>query len=156
MSTRTATKHVVWHCSATKPGLDIGAREIREWHLAKGWADIGYHLVIRRDGTIEPGRAMDDIGAHVAGHNSNSIGVCLVGGLDDQGRSFASRPDLFTAQQWVSARIVYQFLRRMYPHALHVGHRDLSPDKDMDGKITQGEWLKTCPTFSVAEELVKL
>lgn len=156
MTRRTETKLVVWHCSATRPGHDIGAREIREWHVSKGWADIGYHLVIRRDGTIEPGRALDAVGSHVAGHNSNSVGICLVGGLDDDGKSVANRPDLFTAAQWASVRIVYELMRRMYPHAQHLGHRDLSPDKNGDGKIQPGEWLKTCPGFDVLQEIVKL
>lgn len=156
MPKRIQTKCVVWHCSATRPGLDIGAKEIREWHVAKGWADIGYALVIRRDGTIEPGRALDAVGSHVAGHNTDSLGICLVGGLDLEGKSFASRPDLFTAAQWDSARVVYQLMRRMYPHAQHFVHRDLSPDKNGDGKITPGEWLKTCPGFDVLAEIVKL
>lgn len=156
MTKRIQTIYVVWHCSASRPGHDIGAREIREWHLAKGWSDIGYALVIRRDGTIEPGRALDAIGAHVAGHNSDSVGICMVGGLDAEGKPFASRPDLFTPAQWDSARVVYELMRRMYSHAEHLGHRDLSPDLNGDGKIAQGEWLKTCPGFDVLTEIVKL
>jgi N-acetyl-anhydromuramyl-L-alanine amidase AmpD len=158
MTRRTETRYVVWHCSASRPGADIGVRQIREWHISppRNWSDIGYHLVIRRDGMIEAGRPLEEIGAHVAGHNSDSVGVCLVGGLDEQGASFGNRPDLFTPAQWASVRIVYELLRRMYPHAQHLGHRDLSPDTNGDGKITPGEWLKTCPGFDVLQEIVKL
>lgn len=156
MSRRTQTKKVVWHCSASRPQSDIGAKEIREWHRGRGFYDIGYALVIRRDGTIEAGRHLDDIGAHVAGHNSDSVGICMVGGLDAEGRSFANRPDLFTAAQWESARVVYELMRRMYPYAVHYGHRDLSPDKDGDGQVEQHEWLKTCPGWNVNTEIVKL
>ena len=52
------------HCSATPPSMDISADDIRDWHLARGWSDIGYHAVIKRDGTIEAGRSEDRAGAH--------------------------------------------------------------------------------------------
>lgn len=63
---------------------DIGATQIKKWHTdpkpqGNGWKDIGYHYVIKRDGTLEDGRALDIAGAHVAGHNSDSIGICWVG-----------------------------------------------------------------------------
>jgi N-acetyl-anhydromuramyl-L-alanine amidase AmpD len=152
---RDKTLYLVFHCSATKGSLDIGVERIREWHISKGWSDIGYHLVIRRDGRIEAGRHLDEVGAHVAGHNLHSIGVCMVGGLDEQGRSAENRPDFFTSQQWESAELVAKLLHRMYPGAQIVGHRDLSPDKNGDGKIAPGEWLKSCPCFDAQNELGK-
>ena len=153
MTRRTQTKYIVIHCSATRPSSNITAQTIREWHIAKGWADIGYHFVVRRDGVIEAGRHPDDIGAHVAGHNTDSIGVCMVGGLDELGNSFDNRPDLFTILQWQSAKFLVSTLRRMYPNAQVLGHRDLSPDLNNDGKIQPQEWLKTCPGFSAGEQL---
>lgn len=77
-------KKIVLHCSDSQDSLDIGVKEIRSWHTMKppkgnGWDDIGYHFVIRRDGRIELGRPQKVIGAHVRGHNSDSIGVCWVG-----------------------------------------------------------------------------
>lgn len=158
---RAATKYVVWHCSATRPDVHVDAATIRQWHTdpppkGRGWADIGYALVILRDGTIEAGRPLDEIGAHVAGHNHDSIGICMVGGLDSFGNSHANRPDLFTFAQWETARAVYQFMRRLYPFAQHVGHRDLSPDRDSDGQVEPQEWLKHCPCFDVTRELIHL
>lgn len=150
---RSATKYIVFHCSATRPSADVGVERIREWHIARGWGDVGYHLVIRRDGRIEAGRHLDSVGAHVAGFNTSSIGVCMVGGLDDHGKDHANRPDLFTPQQWESAEIVAKLLHRMYPGAQILGHRDLSPDKDGDGKVEPHEWLKTCPCFDAFHEL---
>lgn len=150
---RDRTDLIVWHCSATKPSAHIGAAQIREWHLAQGWVDIGYHLVIPRSGDLELGRPLDAIGAHVGGYNSNSVSVCMVGGLDESGRSFINAPQQYTPQQWDCARVVAEFLRKLYPTAQHVGHRDLSPDKNNDGKITKQEWLKTCPGFDAAHEL---
>lgn len=85
MKARKDTRAIYVHCSATRPNLQVGVRQIREWHLEKGWEDIGYHYVICRDSTLEVGRPERFIGAHVEGANHNSIGICLVGGLDEKG-----------------------------------------------------------------------
>lgn len=74
-------RRLIIHCSATHPKTDIGVETIRRWHVDdNGWSDIGYHAVIRRDGTLEMGRTIRRIGAHVRGHNRDSIGLCLIGG----------------------------------------------------------------------------
>lgn len=153
MTKRTQTRFIVVHCSATKPSHNVTAQTVREWHIAKGWADIGYHFFIQRDGTIEVGRHPDEVGAHVAGHNTDSVSVCLAGGLTEAGSSFDNRVDLFTTMQWTSAKLVVAVLKRMYPFAAVCGHRDLSPDMNHDGKITPPEWLKTCPGFNAQQEL---
>ena len=72
-------KELIIHCSDTPSSMDVGVDTIRKWHLERGWTDVGYHYVIRRDGSLEVGRPEEKIGAHCSGHNSNSIGVCLVG-----------------------------------------------------------------------------
>ncbi|WP_394242603.1 N-acetylmuramoyl-L-alanine amidase [Vibrio astriarenae] len=72
------------HSSATPASMDIGAKHIRQWHMAKGWHDIGYHWVIQRDGTLEKGRSTTLPGAHVKGHNRDNIGICLIGGMNAQ------------------------------------------------------------------------
>ena len=150
MITRKRTDFIVVHCSATRPQSNIGRDIIREWHLSKGWADIGYHLVIRRNGLMEPGRHFDANGAHVAGYNSVSVGVCLVGGLYQDGTEADDDFEgLYTIEQKHALRDALIVLRAMYPDAAIVGHRDLSPDKDGDGKIERHEWLKSCPGFHV-------
>lgn len=73
---------VVWHMSETPPNMDIGSKEIREWHLELGFRNIGYHFVIRKDGTIERGRPIHESGAHCRGKNAKSIGICYVGGWE--------------------------------------------------------------------------
>src|SRR5690606_114532 len=73
---------LVIHCAATTPLMDIGAKEIDVWHKQRGWSKIGYHFVIRRNGVIEKGRDISEVGAHVEGYNKNSIGICMVGGID--------------------------------------------------------------------------
>lgn len=118
---RTKTNWIVVHCSATRPTQDIGVKEIRQWHKAKGWSDIGYHLVIRRGGRVEKGRPIDQIGAHVAGHNSDSVGVCMVGGIGD--KTFAPESN-FTKAQWASLNSVVADLVKKYPKAKVQGHRD--------------------------------
>lgn len=152
MTTRTKTTAIVVHCSATRPQLDIGAEKIREWHMSppRGWADIGYAAVIRRSGLIEFGRHFDAIGAHVAGRNSDTVGVCLVGGLyADGSEADDDFPGIYTIEQAFALKDLLLMLMRAYPRAAIVGHRDLSPDKDGDGKITKNEWLKSCPGFDV-------
>ena len=92
MKPRSKTEYIVIHCADTYETMDIGAEDIRKWHVEeRGWSDIGYHKVIRRDGTVETGRDIDVSGAHAAGFNSVSIGVCLVGGRgeDDEADSIA-------------------------------------------------------------------
>ncbi len=76
-------KRVILHCSATPDKGDfIGLEQIKEWHLERGWRDVGYHYIIRRSGLIEFGRPEDQQGAHTKGHNRNSLGICLVGTRD--------------------------------------------------------------------------
>lgn len=70
---------IVVHCSASPDYLDVGRKEIRDWHLKQGWSDIGYHYVIRRDGTIEAGRPVELPGAHAKGRNRDTVAVCWVG-----------------------------------------------------------------------------
>lgn len=137
-------RKLVIHCSATRAGEDIGAAEIRRWHVDRnGWADIGYHFIIRRSGLIETGRPVEAPGAHVAGHNHDSIGICMVGGIGPDGKAECN----FTADQFDSLRNLLEHLLAQYPGATVCGHRDLSPDTDGDGVVEQHEWMKQCPTF---------
>lgn len=124
------------HCSATKPTQDIGAKEIREWHVKGcGWKDIGYHFVIRRNGVVEDGRPVEQVGAHVAGHNANSIGICLVGGIDATGKPEAN----FTPEQWKALPRLLRVLKAQYPKATIHGHNEFAA--------------KACPSFDVQKWL---
>jgi len=124
---RTKTDFIVLHCSATRAIMDIGAKEIRQWHTTpkpkgNGWSDIGYHFVIRRNGRVEKGRAVDAIGAHVADHNRDSIGICLVGGLANAAPW--EPQNNFTKEQWSSLKTLVADLLKRYPSARIKGHRD--------------------------------
>ena len=123
------------HCSATKPSQDIGAAEIRRWHVEdNGWSDIGYHQVIRRNGAIELGRDLKVSGAHVVGYNKLSVGVCLVGGVNADG----APENNFTPEQFDSLRLTLDYWKRIYPDARVMGHRDF-PGVN-----------KACPCFDVS------
>ena len=78
--TNNPTKIIV-HCSDSPDDRNVTSKEIRQWHLDRGWSDIGYHYVIRRDGVVEQGRDDSVKGAHTKGHNTGSLGICLVGRL---------------------------------------------------------------------------
>jgi hypothetical protein len=142
---RTSTDYIVVHCSATRPGTDIGAAEIDRWHQDRGWRGIGYHAVIRLDGTVEPGRGLDEVGAHCASHNRVSVGVCVVGGVGEDGKPACTITDV----QQVALRGLLAAWQQRWPDAEVLGHRDLSPDLDNDGVIGSHEWQKACPSFDV-------
>lgn len=129
---RTKTDFIAIHCSATRPIQDIGVKEIDKWHKAQGWTGCGYHFVIRRDGRVEKGRQVDAIGAHVAGYNARSVGVCMVGGIGE--KTFQPENN-FTKAQWASLKQVVGDLVKKYPNAKVQGHRDFP-------KVA-----KSCPCF---------
>ncbi|MEO0699472.1 MAG: N-acetylmuramoyl-L-alanine amidase, partial [Pseudomonadota bacterium] len=136
-------RRIAIHCTATREGQDFDAATIKRWHVRQGWSDIGYHFVIRLDGTVERGRPEHIPGAHVSGFNRNSIAIVYVGGLDAQAKSKDTR----TVEQKAAMADLVRALLAAYPGADVLGHRDHSPDKDGDGVIEPHEWLKDCPCF---------
>jgi N-acetylmuramoyl-L-alanine amidase len=138
--------YLVVHCSATPANRDIGRAEIDNMHRQRGFRMIGYHFVIRRDGRVEIGRPETEPGAHVEGFNNRSLGICLVGGVLPDGKTAESN---FTPAQYNSLASLLRSRTALYPHAEVLGHRDLSPDTNRDGKVSPNEWLKQCPCFDV-------
>lgn len=109
--------------SYTPPEMDIGVKEIRDWHVnGNGWKREGYHFVIRRDGTVEEGRPIDQVGAHVAGHNTGNLGICLIGGKNGNTHDFN-----FTHEQMVSAYELVCQLKKRFNNPSVYGHRDFAP-----------------------------
>lgn len=127
-------KEIIIHCADTPEGRDDRAEDIRRWHKAQGWSDIGYHYVIDLDGTIEAGRDIETAGAHAQGHNANSIGICYIGGADEQMKPKDTRTDA----QKKSLLLLLKYLRQRYPKAQIIGHRDVST--------------KSCPSFDAKTE----
>lgn len=128
---------IIIHCSATPSNMDIGVEEIRKWHLERGFSDIGYHYVIRRDGELEVGRPINTPGAHCKGHNARSIGVCLVGGVDKYAGKLVASCN-FTELQWNALDLLVTSLLGKYPSIQSVhGHNEFAA--------------KDCPCFDVQE-----
>ena len=132
MTHRTGTDYLVIHCSATRPSQDVDADWIDELHKDKGWAGIGYNWFIKRDGTIEEGRPRDDQGAHVAGYNHCSLGICMSGGVKEDGITAENN---FTKAQWASLDSLVERMVRCYGHSVVQGHRNFP------------EVAKECPCF---------
>ena len=128
-------KEIIIHCSATREGQQISVDTIRDWHLAKGWNDIGYHFYIDLDGTINKGRDIDKIGAHCKGHNRNSIGICYCGGVEADGKT---PKDTRTQEQKDSLLHVLKTLKAMYPEAVIYSHNEFAN--------------KACPSFDATGE----
>lgn len=135
MGTNSPIVAVTVHCSASKPDVYVDAKVIDRWHRLRGFAQIGYHYVIKRDGTIELGRPHHVIGAHVEGHNKGNLGICLAGGVDENGRSVAN----YTPEQYKSLITLLNELLIKYPRAEIKGHRDWAGVR------------KDCPCFNVKQ-----
>lgn len=130
---------IIVHCSATPEGRHTTIEEIRQWHLQRGWKDIGYHYVIYLDGTIHRGRPESVVGAHCSGYNKNSIGVCYIGGVAKDGKT---PKDTRTEGQKRALRELLNRLKRDYPKATLHGHNEFAN--------------KACPSFNVKEEYKNL
>lgn len=133
-SRRTITEIIV-HCTATVEGKAYTVDDIRRWHKAQGWSDIGYHYVVYLDGTVHDGRSVDISGAHCTGHNAHSIGVVYVGGLAKDGKT---PKDTRTERQKAALLSLLMELRKLYPKAAIHGHRDFAN--------------KACPSFDAKKE----
>lgn len=126
---------IILHCSATKEGRDIKTETIRSWHVkGRGWSDIGYHYVIELDGEVKEGRPIHRIGAHTKGENSTSIGVCYVGGVDDQNNAKDTRTE---AQKESMNQLISDLMSKYKSATIH-GHNEFSS--------------KSCPCFNVKKE----
>lgn len=128
-------RKIILHCSATPEGKNFSSADIDRWHKARGFKMIGYHYVIRLDGTIEQGRPLEMTGAHCKGHNAHSIGICYIGGLDPKGRPKDTR----TPEQKDSLWALVQALLKQFPNATVHGHKEFAN--------------KDCPCFDVPKEL---
>ena len=127
-------KFLVVHCTATKPSHDVGVDIVRKWHRQRGWSDVGYHYIIRRDGRLEAGRPEAIVGAHVAGHNKYSIGISLSGGVNEN----TLQPEMnYTDAQMETLEEWLKDAKKRFPDAVIQGHRDFSGVA------------KACPCFDV-------
>ncbi|QDP46893.1 MAG: putative endolysin [Prokaryotic dsDNA virus sp.] len=118
MKVRQHTRRVILHYTATPLGREVTVEEVRRWHKGRGWSDIGYHYLIDAGGVINIGRPLRFVGAHTKGQNYDSIGICYVGGLDQEGN------DTMTVCQAEAIRYLFDSLQVAYgPLTLHA-HRE--------------------------------
>lgn len=128
---------IVVHCSATRPEWMAGKsatekrEEIRKWHKGNGWNDIGYHWIIDRDGSALPGRSEDVVGSHVKNRNTNTIGICLIGGFGSSANDQFS--DHFTPEQDAALRELIGRIRGRYAIHKVSGHNDYDAGKACPG-----------------------
>ena len=81
---RKKTDFIVIHCAATKPSMDIDINVVDQWHRKRGFFSVGYHFVIKLDGTRQVGRSLDEVGGHAKGFNHKSIGIFLPNNPKDE------------------------------------------------------------------------
>lgn len=137
--------NIVVHCTATD--IDVAVQSILNyWKQVLKWKNPGYHYLIDYKGNVHILLPESRIANGVSGHNSDSIHVSYIGGVDKNGKAKDTRSP---AQETAMLKLLVE-LRGRYPKAKVLGHRDLSPDRNKDGKITPDEWLKECPSFDVA------
>ena len=127
------------HCSATKEDQDFSVTDIRKWHLRRGWSDVGYHYVIRLDGTVEKGRAEYKIPAAVAHHNTDNLAICYIGGLDAD--DLAAK-DTRTPEQKDALRKIVREKANKYGIV----------DSDIKGHRDFPNVAKACPCYNVQQE----
>ena len=132
---RRRIDEIIIHCTATPEGRECTVNEIRLWHKARGFSDIGYHYLVHLNGDVDLGRDVDISGAHCTGHNAHSIGVCYVGGCGKDGKT---PKDTRTQEQKAALANLLMDLRKLYPWAKIRGHRDFAN--------------KACPSFDATAE----
>ena len=132
-------KEIIVHCSATAEGKDFTVAQIRQWHLQRGFTDIGYHYVIYRDGSVHVGRSEEVSGAHCTGHNTISIGVCYIGGCASDGKT---PKDTRTDAQKAALVKLLKELKVKYPNARIYPHYKFAN--------------KACPSFNAEKEYSSL
>ena len=135
MTPRTKTDTIVIHCAATKPSMDIGYDEIRKWHVEdNGWDDVGYHYIIKRDGTLQTGRDESMVGSHARQVNGTSLGICLVGGVNDNN----DWENNFNDEQFETLKTIVLKLKDKYQIEKIIGHYEVDD-------------VKKCPSFDITE-----
>ena len=135
MRARTHTDKIVIHGAWTKPSMDVDAEWIYNIHVNEnGWDDIGYHYIIKRDGTTEPGRPEGMAGAHCPATNGSSVGVCLIGGMSEDGED----ENNYTEEQWSSLHNLVVKLQAKY----NIHTDAISGHYEKDSR-------KTCPSFDM-------
>ena len=128
---------IIVHCSGTPELKDFDVKDIRDWHVnGNNWSDVGYHFIIKLDGTIQDGRPLQKIGAHCFRKNRSSIGICYIGGMN---RDMTNWEDTRTKKQKESLLLLINDLKKRFPNTIVYGHKDFTNKK-------------LCPSFDAKKE----
>ena len=127
-------KKIILHCTATVEGQEFDITDVDRWHKKRGWKSVGYHYLIKQDGTLQVGRSLDEVGSHAKGENNDSIGIVYVGGLDAN----KEPKDTMTAYQELTLMELIFSLRTVFHWMPVHGHNEYSN--------------KACPSFDVQEK----
>ncbi len=126
-------KTIVVHCSASDNPNHDDISVIDNWHKQRGWRMCGYHRFIKTTGEVQTGRRISEIGAHVKGHNDDTIGICLHGSLEEN----------FTEEQFEACASEVDELMELYPSIDNVvSHNFYDPNK-------------TCPNFNIINKIMR-
>lgn len=134
------------HCTASPQTW--GVEELWKSFKRQGWKHAGYHYVITTDGAIHQMEALETVANGAKGHNTTSVHIAYVGGIDSQGKAIDNR----TEEQKASLKKLVKLLHKRFPEATILGHRDISPDTNKNGKVDSWERIKECPCFDAKEE----
>ena len=134
------------HCTAGNQNATV--EDLMREFKAKGWRYSGYHYLVMANGAIHQLLPDSEISNGVQGYNSTAINVAYTGGIDAQGKAVDNR----TEAQKTSLRKLLKELRGRYPKAVILGHRDISPDTNGNGRIDPWERIKECPCFDAKDE----
>lgn len=140
-------KRIFIHCTASFQNTTT-EETLRKEFKDRGWKNPGYHYVVMPNGSIVNMLSEDKVSNGVAGYNSTSINIAYVGGIDKHLRAIDNR----TPEQKAALTMLLRTLRIKYPNAIILGHRDISPDKNKNGKIDSWEYIKQCPCFNASVE----
>ena len=127
-------KKIILHCTATVEGQEFDITDVDRWHKKRGWKSVGYHYLIKQDGTLQVGRSLDEVVSHAKGENSDSIGIVYVGGLDAN----KEPKDTMTVYQELTLMELIFSLRTVFHWMPVHGHNEYSN--------------KACPSFDVQEK----
>ena len=132
MDKRTTTDTIVIHCTQTPKDMEVDVEKVTQWHKDRGFDTIGYHYLIKRDGTLQVGRDEDVVGAHAVAGNGTSVGVALVGG----GTADMGWENNFNSEQFDTLKSIILKLKDKYDIEKIIGHYQVDGNKE-------------CPSFDV-------
>lgn len=144
--------YIFIHCTAGSQ-IETANSILNFFYKVRKWSRPGYHYIVEADGKTTNIWSESKYSNGVKGYNAHSINIAWVGGVTKQ---YPNGVDNRTDAQKIALRKLLMELRKRYPKAVIMGHRDVSPDLNHNGIIETWEWIKTCPCFDAKKEYEKI